>query len=846
MAKQAQQDISKSFSEALQGSAEKSYAQAVKALSAKNLEKTAVTAMADKNPNISPREFKANITALINEVHASNIKNAEKSGDARKIKDATTKRDADIDLFKDTLKSPEFKKQVSEAKGTLNKYLESIVGKDATKRLNDVKYATGPLDAVWVAATGSLQAGAHALGTVALSQIKDLQAGLSGGAFAMTKSMTSGFTDAISKSLPLVGGILGGFVDLFIQSAQMMYDWQVKQNKASLRGAAVTGGKEGSTLNLADLNEATAIPRDMAEQAASALAQVGLGGGEYNKSFNAAESHPDAIQHTATGELYNQATKYLGGNYAQAGSMAAAIKQGYGTDGAEAVLRLNGLLRETEKLAFNSGINAQVFGTSMAGAAAETRFAHLGAGMLEKNMEEMVKSKSALGNLGFDLQSSLPEMTKTLTGLNKSISESQAAMIGYKMAEKSGGDTGDVLGNMYRVRYGKEAYNKMNVTSEGRVMAEKGTDFNSGNISADIIDTVRDEIAENIKKSGMTNKGEILKMAEGVLKAYTNLDLSSAAGAQIIAGNTSSEELAASGKFKAETSSTQDLARLTLESAQRQEKFQGTIVKIVMVISSLVMGGFATLGRGIMNLLMALPGSTAANLAASMAPAYAKGGTLSGVSLTGAGNSAMQKLPGYMKALSAETGTNFSTAVDDVLGGATDAGVKKEDERSAGIAVINKKYDALVNAEKLKHQIIPGWVFNDRAPEFAVLEQQRQAEIDALTKSTPLTDKHSGGAFGGVAKVLSNEYFTPASHHSGGVMGDGNGSFTFDTKSLKTGEMMAFTPQNTQYKVETPAQYSKSNGQNGPIYNMNFSISGVASISDIVNTFTSALNKAIG
>ena len=163
----------------------------------------------------------------------------------------------------------------------------------------------------------------------------------------------------------------------------------------------------------------------------------------------------------------------------------------------------------------------------------------------------------------------------------------------------------------------------------------------------------------------------------------------------------------------------------------------------------------------------------------------------------------------------------------------------------------------------------------------AINEYKRSHPQEMPQVSTPT--KHSGGNFNGVAKVLSNEYFTPTTHHNGGVLGDGNGSFTFDTKSLKTGEMMAFTPNNTQYKVETPDQYSKSRGAfnfdtkslnsranndfasstyqrsqestsqynksnsaNGPIYNMSISISGVASKSDIVHTFTRALNEAVG
>ena len=317
------------------------------------------------------------------------------------------------------------------------------------------------------------------------------------------------------------------------------------------------------------------------------------------------------------------------------------------------------------------------------------------------------------------------------------------------------------------------------------------------------------------------------------------------AGATALASSSEEEvgKLGENKEFTNSMKSSSELAAQTLTSSQRLESIQRNLVQIVMGLSVTVVGGFAQLvrtsiqqlavisggeGGAGMKILSRMFGGDAASVSKDLQKVM-DNKTLRGLSSGGTMARGMNMMASGVSGLNTEFKHQFGAAANQVQGGFSyDMSSLREDALGRGLTPGTAAWTEYMNKAQKEN---PALFQNAQ-------ENANSAAVSSGAKA------HSGGTFTGVSKVLTNEFFTPLSHHSGGITGKSGNAFTLDPSALSNDEAFMVSPRPMQ--VQTPTQFGKSQGANGPTYNMNFSITGVATKSDIIQTFTKAVNEAMG
>lgn len=764
---------------------------------------------------------------------------------------------------------------------------KKVLGDYSTQLLAQSKVTNNAMEAYFLKMGSSAAGGLNAASAVTLEATKLWQSTFSGGIWGMSRFVAGEISSAIGSIHPALktfGAALGGAAEVFISSAQALFDWQIQQNQQLIKAKAVTG-KEGAVkfgdipgMGLADiakwdaaalaggvsgaektnegyeysytqfnqskLREASKKLGRTIEEEGTAAVKNALSSGEIDTAklkstgMSAGKEFVGGLE-TETKRGYHQVTvaeklfqlgTSMGLSDVATGQMFAQMKSATG-DTQSALDAMSRSFEVAQDAARRTGVSANVFMTAIMGSTAQARMLNVDMKSVQNTVTMLSKSQKEMGAFGIDSQAQDAEITKDLVDRTK-MSAAQHTNLGMEIAGQLGIQPKDTMEAWALSRYGSKMANNIQFSGDNYSVAGDGPGtFGSltGDTHAEAIKAMR---ASLYKETQHLQGAARMYAMQQLAKTKYGLGEASATALIVTKSDEDVDDLAENKEFQNTMKPTQELAAQTLTSQQRMEMIQRSLVVIVTNITAVAAAGFTQLVRIGLTSIAALDDSSISRLSKLFGGA--------GLAPTGV-REALTSILNNENLKGMDFGATTAGAIQTITN-ETRTLKSEVEHRGGGI------FKEIRQATKFSTNDYIGdsrLTNGGDAPDDKDVEQFiRKHKSDGNLVEGGQVVKHDGGTFSGAAKVLTNEFFTPA-YHSGGVYPGSSGkTFTFDTSTLNSNE--AFMVANKPMNVQTPSQFSKSNGSNGPIYNMSFTITGVASKSDIVQTFTKAINEAIG
>lgn len=812
---------------------------------------------------------------------------AEKAGALKGVSDPNMRKliEAQYEVFNkesaDYLKGP-FQKNVQANKVMMNKGLEQVFGRDAVEKLAKGIASNNPMEGAMLKIGAGFEGAVNAMGVAVLQSISMWQSTWTGGIDGLSRNINSSVANLVGSVSPMLGQALQGFGDIFITSAMAIFDWGIKQNQMNIRSqgatgrgggmqagsflgmntedtrrwqsAALAGGatgmeKTGDNYQVSwrqlDQKKLRAGANGLGSAAGSVLSETtkalssGRGPdidamGERGKA--AGEAFIKNLKHvtvTAThqetvGESLFRVGTSMGMDAGATGQMFHEMKQATG-GATDAIHEMKQAYEVVQDAARRTGISTDVFRNSIMGVSSQARMLNVDMKSVTNTMTMLSKNQKGMGALGIDLDKSGGAIMKDLIDRSK-MSAGQHANLGYEMAGGLGVNPSNAMEAWAMSKYGSKVANNIQFSGRNVNIGESNSDkvFKNltGNVNSESLKAMR---ASMYKETEGMQGAERLYAMQQIGKAKYGLG-EEAASALLTTKEEDVSKLGNNEEFQNTMKTSQQLASQTLTAAQRQEMVQRKLADIVVNISAVLVSGFAELLR---------TGADTFQLLAQSSIVKGLGSMFFGEDKDK--KTLDQKLQGYGKAASSMlqnktlTGLDFggtvSNAAVNIANDVDYIGSQMQSQYGGMLQQMSKVY----SYDKMKY--IQDRVHGGISPEQAAAEWDKSNGSKATGRAPK---KHSGGMMSGMAKVLDNEVFTfnPSSYHSGGVYEGAGG--------LQDNEvfMMANKPVNVETQTQAQAKVNKTPARGGGnVYNI--TITGVASKSDIVQTFQKAINESM-
>ena len=802
---------------------------------------------------------------------------AEKASALKGVSDPNMRKliEAQYEVFNkesaDYLKGP-FQKNVQANKVMMNKGLEQVFGKEAVEKLARGITANNPMEGAMLKIGAGFEGAVNAMGVATLQAISHWKATWSSGIAGLETSVTTSITNMISTVSPMLGQALQGFADMYITSANQMFDWSIYQNRLSIKtrgmtgqdggirtgsflgmnsadsaqwaNAALSGGATGTEktgdnygVSWTQLNQkklrsgANAVSGSAMSIGADAKGMLkgenllgssdlidGMGekgkkaGMTFVKSLQTEVKH--AIHKENIAESLFRIGTSMGMDAGATGQMFHTMKQSTGS-ATSAIHEMKQAYEVVQDAARRTGISTDVFRNSIMGVSSQARMLNVDMKSVTNTMTMLSKNQKGMGSLGIDLDKSGGAIMKDLIDRSK-MTAGQHANLGYEVAQGVGKTPTNAMEAWAMSRYGSKVAN--NISFSGRNMSV-GDGTNAGafsNLSGDVNAEALKAMRESMYKETEGMQGaERLYAMQQIGKAKYGLG-DEASSALVTAKEGDIAGLSDNKEFQNSMKTSGQLAAQTLDSSQRQEQLQRRLAEITANIAAVATAGFAQLLR------------------------------------TG-----IEILTGFQKSMIFEgafEGTKgFTDSMSKILNTDSLKGLDMGKTLSNAIVNITNASYAIVQEAKSRND--PMWkqmgktfaydsgTFRQDALLMNEKESQSVTSADYSKRGHgkySMQKRHAGGMMSGMAKVLDNEVFTfnPSSYHSGGVYEGAGG--------LQDNEvfMMANKPVNVETQTQAQAKVNKTPARGGGnVYNI--TITGVASKSDIVQTFQKAINESM-
>ena len=729
------------------------------------------------------------------------------------------------------------------AEGVKNgKLLGSVMGKSAQAGMAEAA-AMGQTSILAMA-----QGYVNVMSVVSMKVMQAWQTTWTGGIWGMQQAISNEITNAFSMISPVAGKAIQMFSNMVLTAMKAQFDWNIAQNKLNISTMAQTGQSKGLQggnflgMNTSDIQSwATAIQSGGAtgaektgetqrgkatvydtEAFEKSFNNIAAGGKLFSNAMGMFKTKiVDTLHEVNIGEEIFRAGTSMGLDAGATGAMFKTMQQAVGNT-KNSVKEMGQLFESSTQAALRSGIAANIFRDSVMQASAGARMTNVDMKSVNATMTMLSKSRASMGAFGVDLASQGGEILKGLTDRSK-MSAAQHANLGMEMAGGLGIQPSSTMQAYAMSKYGTKVAQGLQYSGNEISVAgvDKGDQKNafqnlSGNVQAESLKAMRASAFE--QTASITDASERLYAQQAIMKTKYGLDEPSAT-ALLTTSEGDVGSLAGNQEFQNSMKSAQQLAAQTLSANQRQEMIQRKLADIAVALTSIVVAGLAKLGGLLAKLVLQFNNSKLF------------GGFLE------KGSVAEQALQ--------ETSA-FGSQVDLTS-------TLRENGKQIGKDIVDI-YKASPDTKGMTRGIVMKTGQDAQASGFANLRDQNTSiesrglsaavdfASDKLDSVNPLSEtKHSGGMLNNYAIVENSEAFTfnpSKKFHSGGTYGGMGG--------LKDNEV--FMMSNKPVGVQTESQFSKTKGNNGnaPSYNINISITGVATTTDIQQILNKSIAQARG